>query len=42
MTATTPGAILTSAFGPYVARPVEHSYTDVLPTANLKLDLSPT
>ncbi len=42
VTATTPGAILTSAFGPYVARPVEHSYTDVLPTANLKLDLSPT
>jgi iron complex outermembrane recepter protein len=42
VTATTPGAVLTSAFGPYVARPVEHSYTDVLPTANLKLDLSPT
>jgi iron complex outermembrane recepter protein len=40
VTATTPGAVLTSAFGPYVARPVNHNYTDVLPTANLKLDIT--
>ncbi|HYL72481.1 MAG TPA: TonB-dependent receptor [Candidatus Dormibacteraeota bacterium] len=38
--ATTPGAVTTSAFGPYVARPVDHSYNDVLPSANLKLDLT--
>jgi iron complex outermembrane recepter protein len=40
VTATTPGAVTTSAFGPYVARPVDHSYNDVLPSANLKLDLT--
>jgi iron complex outermembrane recepter protein len=39
--ATTPGAILTSAFGPFIGVPVEHTYNDVLPSANLKLDLSP-
>jgi len=39
VTATTPGANLTSAFGPYVARPVSHTYDDVLPSANLKIDL---
>jgi iron complex outermembrane receptor protein len=38
---STPGAILTSAFGPFIGVPVEHSYNDVLPSANLKLDLSP-
>jgi iron complex outermembrane receptor protein len=40
VTATTPGAVTTSAFGPYVARPVDHTYNDVLPSANLKLDLT--
>jgi iron complex outermembrane receptor protein len=40
VTATTPGAVLGSAFGPYVARPVDHTYNDVLPSANLKLDLN--
>jgi iron complex outermembrane recepter protein len=40
VTATTPGAITTSAFGPYIARPVSHTYNDVLPSANLKLDLA--
>src|SRR5882672_3006254 len=38
---TTPGAILTSAFGPFIGIPVSHTYNDVLPSANLKLDLSP-
>jgi iron complex outermembrane receptor protein len=35
-----PGAITTSAFGPFFQQPVEHTYTDILPSANLKLDLS--
>jgi iron complex outermembrane receptor protein len=39
--ATTPGAILTSAFGPFIGIPVSHTYNDVLPSANLKLDLNP-
>jgi iron complex outermembrane receptor protein len=39
VSATTPGAVLTSAFGPYVARPESHTYDDVLPSANLKIDL---
>jgi iron complex outermembrane receptor protein len=38
---STPGAILTSAFGPFMGIPVSHSYNDVLPSANLKIDLSP-
>lgn len=38
--ATTPGAITTSAFGPYAQVTTDHSYTDVLPSANLKLDLT--
>jgi len=41
VTATTPGAVTTSLFGPYVARPVSHTYNDVLPSANLKFDLTP-
>jgi len=41
VTATTPGAVTTSAFGPYVARPVDHDYNDVLPSANLKYEFSP-
>lgn len=40
VTATTPGAVLTSAFGPYVGRPVDQTYNDVLPSANLKIDLA--
>ena len=40
VTATTPGAVTTSAFGPYVARPVDHTYNDVLPSANLKIDIN--
>src|SRR5260370_35092586 len=35
-----PGAITTSAFGSFYQNPVEHTYTDILPSANLKLDLS--
>jgi iron complex outermembrane recepter protein len=38
--ATTPGAILTSAFGPFAGLEREHNYNDVLPSANLKLDLT--
>lgn len=39
--ATTPGAITTSAFGPYLTEKTDHTYTDVLPSANLKLNLTP-
>ena len=39
--ATYPGAILTSAFGPFVGIPVDHTYNDVLPSANFKYDLTP-
>ena len=35
-----PGAITTSAFGPFVGIPVEHTYTNVLESANLKVDLT--
>jgi len=38
--ANTPGAVLTSAFGPFAGLEKEHTYNDVLPSANLKLDLS--
>jgi iron complex outermembrane receptor protein len=38
--ATTPGAILTSAFGPFAGLEVKHTYNDVLPSANLKLDVT--
>lgn len=41
VTAATPGAVVGSAFGPYVSYPVDHTYNDVLPSANLKIDLSP-
>jgi iron complex outermembrane receptor protein len=37
--ATTPGAVTTSAFGPFLPTTVEHTYTDVLPSANLTIDL---
>jgi iron complex outermembrane receptor protein len=35
-----PGAITTAAFGSFFQQPVDHTYTDILPSANLKLDLS--
>jgi iron complex outermembrane recepter protein len=37
---STPGAVLTSAFGPFAALERKHTYNDVLPSANLKLDLT--
>jgi iron complex outermembrane recepter protein len=37
---TTPGAVLTSAFGPFAGLEREHTYNDVLPSANLKLDVT--
>ena len=40
--AGTPNAITTSAFGPYYQVTTDNNYNDALPTANLKLDLSPT
>lgn len=41
VTAATPGAVVGSAFGPYISYPVDHTYNDILPSANLKIDLSP-
>ncbi|WP_304359579.1 TonB-dependent receptor [Collimonas fungivorans] len=38
--ATAPGAITTSAFGPFVRQHDDNSYVDVLPSMNLKFDLS--
>jgi iron complex outermembrane receptor protein len=37
---TTPGAVLTSAFGPFAGLEREHNYNDFLPSANLKLDVT--
>ena len=39
-TATTPGAIQGSAFGIFTPQLVSNDYTDVLPSANFKFDLS--
>ena len=39
-TVDTPGAITTSAFGPYLPVVTEHTYNDLLPSANLKFDLN--
>jgi hypothetical protein len=36
---TDPGAIIGSAFGTYKRSPTDHTYTDVLPSANLKWDI---
>ena len=36
-----PGAITTSAFGPYIQVPTDNTYNNVLPTANFKLNLKP-
>lgn len=38
---TTPGSIF-SLFGQFIGVPVSHTYNDVLPSANLKIDLAPT
>jgi len=38
--ADTPGAITTSLFGPFVPVTTHHSYNDLLPSGNLKLDLT--
>jgi len=35
-----PGAITTSAFGSFYQQPVEHTYNDILPSANVRFDLS--
>jgi len=37
---STPGALPGSLFGSFFGFPVSHTYNDVLPSANLKLDLS--
>ncbi len=37
---TDPNAVTTSLFGPFVGIPVNHTYDDVLPSANLKWDLT--
>ncbi|HEY4214094.1 MAG TPA: TonB-dependent receptor [Steroidobacteraceae bacterium] len=41
VSANTPGAVTTSAFGPFIGIPVDHTYNDVLPSANLKINLNP-
>lgn len=38
--ATTPGAVTSSAFGPFLPVTTTNSYTDVLPSANLRMDLN--
>jgi iron complex outermembrane receptor protein len=38
--ANQPGAITTSAFGPFIPTYTKHSYNDVLPSANLKIDVT--
>jgi len=38
--ASTPGAITTSAFGPFIGIPTDHTYNDILPSANFKYDLT--
>ena len=35
-----PGAITTSAFGTFYQSPVEHTYNDVMPSANVRFDLT--
>jgi iron complex outermembrane receptor protein len=36
---TTPGAITTSAFGPYLPTRFDNTYNDILPSGNIKFDL---
>ncbi len=38
--AQVPGAITTSAFGPYLPRAYDNTYKDLLPSANLKFELA--
>jgi iron complex outermembrane recepter protein len=38
--ASTPGAVLTSAFGPFAGLEAVHAYNDILPSANFKYDLT--
>jgi iron complex outermembrane receptor protein len=38
--ASTPGAITTSLFGPFIGIPIDHTYNDVLPSANFKYDVT--
>ncbi len=38
--ATAPGAITTSLFGPFIRQQFDNTYHDVLPSANLRVDLS--
>jgi len=38
--ATAPGAITSSAFGPFLPVTTAHTYNDILPSANLRVDLS--
>jgi iron complex outermembrane receptor protein len=40
VSAKTPGAITTSAFGPFLGVETDHSYFDVLPSANFKFDVT--
>ena len=35
-----PGAITTSAFGSFYQAPIEHTYTDILPSANIRFDVA--
>jgi iron complex outermembrane receptor protein len=39
VSAATPGAITTSAFGPYLPTAFDNTYHDALPSANIKFDL---
>ena len=41
VTADTPGVITGSLFGLFAGIPVDHTYNDWLPSANLKIDLQP-
>jgi iron complex outermembrane receptor protein len=40
VSANTPGAVQTSLFGPFILDPTDHTYNDILPSANLKLTLN--
>jgi iron complex outermembrane recepter protein len=37
---STPGATTGSAFGTFIGIPISHTYNDILPSANLKIDLN--
>ncbi|MGZ3183001.1 MAG: TonB-dependent receptor [Telluria sp.] len=39
-TAQTPGAVLTSLFGPFVRQATDNTYNDFLPSANLRVDVN--